>query len=733
MVPSIAETEMQAVALRATQNRPTLISGVFRKIAWEEFDEKNKTIREVDVSYYIEKADGKITRLNPKGKVDESLLDQYVDYDPLTKTIKPSTNAGGISRADAKPEKGDGKGDDEPEKIDSVVFLVQFADSTPVNMTASQYQSRLFGPFGWIKKFYGDMTHGDIVMGADVYGWYTYPEIGAYEGNGNCNLTAGNTQEIADFYNVDISGYERVITITNCEDYESLGGVAFLASEYIDVPWVRIAGHYDRLLIEGSSDYTGDWPGLVWNMIHELGHTFGLSHSSSLDCDEVIIDSDCIDEEYGNPFDAMGNWSGRIFSFGQQEKAGWLNDENILEVYESGAYHIDSLQTEDGIVGANIYIPGIPYPIFGLEYRRADGFDSVLDGSNVVNGLIVYSHVRANQNAPWPSILPAYNPWVLIDPNPTTSQIHDDTHNDAITLFQPFHDNIYGISIAIIGVGTEGIDFTVEYNSENSLCSSITNLDAIPVSSIWTSVIVSPSTFLNLSGQDYSYTVQFPHNYDVFMGDIQEKPLCFYGGVEKAFSMTATDSVLPGWSYNSPYSTYLMPGDSGVMWRTFNIPSNLIGPHTLDVVISDINSLDTATYTTPVNVMQYVCDSSIEDIFDGIKYGLTQFGDYISYTGSLSVNPNTIIFLSLNPDYDGFACPLHSYSLSWLGDLPNGFVNHYPSLPILNWNVGQTSQIYPFGLSVTGNTVPGSYDLNLKIKDNASLEEYVYPINIEVI
>ena len=51
VIPSIAETEMQAAALKASQTRPALISGIFRKSAWEEFDEKAKTIRETNVSY----------------------------------------------------------------------------------------------------------------------------------------------------------------------------------------------------------------------------------------------------------------------------------------------------------------------------------------------------------------------------------------------------------------------------------------------------------------------------------------------------------------------------------------------------------------------------------------------------------------------------------------------------------------------------------------------------------
>ena len=475
VIPSIAGQEMQAAALKAAQTRPALISGIFRKSAWEEFDEKAKMIHETNISYYIEKTDGKTTKLNPKGRVDESLLDQYVDYDPLDKSLVLSSDATLKPRKDEKPDEGAGENEDEPEKIDSVVFLVQFEDSTPVNQTASEYESRLFGPFGWVKKFYGDMTHGDIVMQGDVYGWYTFPEAGVYGGNGSCNLTGEDVQQVANFYGVDLSGYERVVTITNCEGYDSLGGMYIRptgSSLSFGHKWVRIAGHYDRLQVNTNSNYSGDWSGLVWNMIHELGHSFGLSHSNALDCNEETIATSCINVEYGNPFDAMGGWDGRIFNFLQQEKAGWIDANNILIIDQPGNYHLDNSQEDGGIVGAKIKVTGIDYPILALEHRKSTGFDSILvDEPNVTSGLLVYSSVPPGQILPiygWPDIQSLS--WYLVDPHPTGNGISDDILHDAITATDQFYENKFGVSILINNVDESGIDFSINFDYENSDC-----------------------------------------------------------------------------------------------------------------------------------------------------------------------------------------------------------------------------------------------------------------------
>ena len=481
VVPSIAETEMQAVALKASQARPALISGIFRKSAWEEFDEKAKTIRETNVSYYIEKADGKTTTLTPKGEVDESMLDQYVDYNPLTKSISLSS----IVPQESTLDKVDRDDKESPTKR-VLVLLSEFENSTPVNITAEQYEQYLFGENGYIKKFYSEMTHGQVEFEADVRGWYhmyapgsSFTTVSSLD---QCGLSAEALNYMADYYNVNISDYDIVVSVSNCEEYETLGGSMYGSYE-LGIPLIRILGHYDRLDVNEMQNYT-DWPGLVWNMVHEIGHTFGLPrHSNSLDCAQETIANNCSEIDYGNPFDAMGHWSGRIFNFLRQREAGWISNDNIMQITESGAYHLDNLQTQDGVVGAQISVPGIPYPIFALEHRKATGFDSGISSgqiNSVNNGLLLYSRVEENQTNLWP-VSTSDLRWRLVDPHPTSVQMYDDTVADAITLTTPFFNDHFGLAISIIGISNNGIDFLVDYDHENSICGQLI-LNPSPIS-----------------------------------------------------------------------------------------------------------------------------------------------------------------------------------------------------------------------------------------------------------
>ena len=237
VIPSIAETEMQAAALKASQTRPALISGIFRKSAWEEFDEKAKTIRETNVSYYIEKADGKTTKLTPKGKVDESLLDQYVDYHPLAKSISLSSKI----PQERNLDKVDRDDKESPTKR-VLVLLSEFENSTPVNITAEQYEEYLFGENGYIKKFYSEMTHGQVEFEADVRGWYhMYAPGSSFTASSldYCGLSAEALNYMSEYYDVSILDYDIVVSISNCEEYNNLGGRMY-GSDELGIPLIRI-------------------------------------------------------------------------------------------------------------------------------------------------------------------------------------------------------------------------------------------------------------------------------------------------------------------------------------------------------------------------------------------------------------------------------------------------------------------------------------------------------------
>jgi M6 family metalloprotease-like protein len=459
VVSSIAHDELAAVA-RATRStvvtapKVSTISGTLREQHMDEFEAKTHTVVEKNATFYLDQGNGKSIIISPKS-VDESLVGQKVAWNPTTSVVEGGGDRGGgtVQTAISMTR---------PAHKKVLVFLAQFSNSTPVTGTTDQYKDILFGPTnGYVRKFYAEMTHNKVILDATVKGWYHFSGPGSQyplQGQGNCYISPTAVQQMADFYQVNITNYDVVITISNCEEYNNLGGITYTSGPRAlpGKTLIQITSHYDRLGIDGSNGYTS-YPDLVWTNIHELGHFFGLQHSNTLDCMERTIWNDCTNVEYGNPFDAMGHW-GRIFNFLQQRQAGWIGDGNILIIDHTGSYHLDNLQTNQGVVGAEIKVPGIDHPIYAMEHRAATGFDSTLpDGSDPVFGLLLYSYIQPSG--------PGQSLWRLVDPHPTPSAIFDDTVSDAITATKPYNDPNLGVSIDVTSVNQNGINFNVAYQN----------------------------------------------------------------------------------------------------------------------------------------------------------------------------------------------------------------------------------------------------------------------------
>ena len=119
---------------------------------------------------------------------------------------------------------------------------------------------------------------------------------------------------------------------------------------------------------------------------HELGHTFGLGHSSFLRCDSGIRDgawgSDCKAVEYGGTIDAMGNVdTPSPLNTYHLWRMGYLDDSQIKQSWLSETIQLAPSDFADGTRA--IFIRD-GKAVYWVEYRRA------IPGVTYNAGLVVY-------------------------------------------------------------------------------------------------------------------------------------------------------------------------------------------------------------------------------------------------------------------------------------------------------------------------------------------------------
>jgi hypothetical protein len=125
---------------------------------------------------------------------------------------------------------------------------------------------------------------------------------------------------------------------------------------------------------------------------HEIGHNFGLNHSSGLDCGPKNSDyslENCFSTEFGDPTSAMSyvRPSGHFHAL-DKETLGWTTGIQTASV--SGTYLIHPLETTaTGTVALKIPIPNSS-DYYVIENRTAFGFDKIIPASFLSGGVLYY-------------------------------------------------------------------------------------------------------------------------------------------------------------------------------------------------------------------------------------------------------------------------------------------------------------------------------------------------------
>jgi hypothetical protein len=249
----------------------------------------------------------------------------------------------------------------------------------------------------------------------------------------------------------DLSGYEHIVYL-----FPQLMKPGTGVDEVSVCTWsglAQIGGTYSWL---NGTIALGTWA-------HELGHNLTLWHSRTLICsnttDQVFVATaaSCEYDEYGDPFDVMGN-SGNQHHYNARNKGhlGWLPSANIATAVSGQTYTLKPIET--ATTGLQVLqIPrGREY--LYVDFRRPFGsYDAYEPTDDVVNGVLIHSG---------PGLSTATNSYLIdttIYPTRTVTDLNTgerrvvpDFTDAALNVGQGFVDTVGGIYIETLSVNPDG-------------------------------------------------------------------------------------------------------------------------------------------------------------------------------------------------------------------------------------------------------------------------------------
>ncbi|MBI2584177.1 MAG: hypothetical protein HYW25_05900 [Candidatus Aenigmarchaeota archaeon] len=305
----------------------------------------------------------------------------------------------------------------EPDPADNnlrvLVIMFNFINDQRKPYLAEQINYTLFEGTFSPNNFFQENSFGKVSLSGDVIGWYTIDNTN--DVTCDYGLWSQAAEELAAKDNYDVNNYDRVIYFFPSSEVCNWAGRGQLGGDPPRKIWIN---------------------GENWEQLyaHEIGHTFSLHHSGSLDCGFRAIDdyANCIFSEQGDSYDVMGN---RYHHLNAPHKiaAGWISPESVQEIAKSGIYTI-YFPLEAQAFGTQVLKIAKPdtNEHYFLEYRRPIGFDDLLSDAITEGTLIhVWDGISASKTK-------------LIDATPKTKKY---AYDEALSDGSLFYDRINRISI----------------------------------------------------------------------------------------------------------------------------------------------------------------------------------------------------------------------------------------------------------------------------------------------
>jgi hypothetical protein len=319
-----------------------------------------------------------------------------------------------------------------PHKV--AVLMMRFPGDTAQPWTLNQAREEVFTGTRSANAFLQEETWGRISLAGregpdgDVFGWFTVNNpSGCAEGTWDAEAKAAAESE-----GISLGGYDHIIYISTFQ---------------LSCSWLGKAN------IGGGTVNINGTVGGSQVISHELGHNLSLRHAGSWTCtnaqgEKVAVSNSCTTQEYGDPFDVMGNLGMRHSSAWNLRLLGLigLSDGSIQTVTSDGTYTLQSALNPSPTphvlrIARADSPPGAPLWWYYLETRQQGGlFEDFGDATTTGVSIRVIQQGSATETR-------------LIDNTPTTGSFAD----APLQVGHTFSDGHVHVTVISAGGGTASV------------------------------------------------------------------------------------------------------------------------------------------------------------------------------------------------------------------------------------------------------------------------------------